>query len=204
MQNDSAAVHAPDLIACPTCDAIYTSNGTERLACTRCHRVLVQPEKRAGLQLLGLSLLALGLIYGAVTTPFLTVKRFWMTTDATLIQTALAFEGVVGVLALICLCVILVLPALRAGLTTYVVAPLVLAKPALPFSRQAFAWVERLRPWSMAEIFLVGAGVALFKITALAEVSFGPAFYMFAVLVVVLWAQDASMCRHSVWKALEK
>lgn len=56
----------------------------------------------------------------------------------------------------------------------------------------------------MAEIFALGAGVALIKIVDLAEVGFGPAFWMFGALVVLLWAQDRMICRHGLWRALDR
>lgn len=148
------------------------------------------------------ALVSAGLIYGAVTLPFLTIKRFWMSNDATLIETALAFEGPLLILSLAVLALILVLPALRLGLTLYVLAPLVVGMGALPGAATAFRWSETLRPWSMAEIFVIGCGVALVKIVAMAEVTFGPAFYMFAVAVVLIWVQDKMICRHALWEAV--
>ena len=59
-----------------------------------------------------------------------------------------------------------------------------------------------MRPWSMAEIFAIGCAVALVKITQLADVTFGPAFWMFTGLVVLVVVQDNFMCRWSVWNAL--
>ena len=62
--------------------------------------------------------------------------------------------------------------------------------------------MERLRPWSMAEIFALGCAVSLTKIADLATVSLGPAFWMFAGLVVVTVAQDRIVDRWSVWRAI--
>jgi paraquat-inducible protein A len=56
----------------------------------------------------------------------------------------------------------------------------------------------------MAEIFVIGCAVALVKIADLADVVFGPAFWMFALLVVLIVAQDRLMCRWSVWNALNR
>ena len=56
----------------------------------------------------------------------------------------------------------------------------------------------------MAEIFVIGVAVALVKISDLARVDYGPAFWMFAALVVVITIQDGYMCRWSIWKSLDK
>ena len=195
----------PDtLIACPTCDALHSPEGDIKLVCRRCHTVLVAPQRRAGATLLLVALTSACLIYGAVTLPFLTIKRFWLSNDATLIETALAFEGPLLLLSVAVLCLILVLPTLRLGLTLYVLAPLVLGLRPLPNATTAFGWSEALRPWSMAEIFVIGCAVALVKIVAMAEVTFGPAFYMFAAATILIWVQDRMVCRTSLWKALER
>lgn len=191
------------LFACPTCDALYEPRGEQRLDCDRCHRVLIAPERRAGLWQVGIALATAALIYGAVVLPFLTIKRFWISNDTTLVEAALAFDGPLLVLSVAVLSLILLLPALRLGLTLYVMLPVVMGIGALPGAARAFRWSESLRPWSMAEIFIIGCGVALFKIVAMAEVTFGPAFYMFAAAVVLLWVQDRILCRHSLWKAVD-
>lgn len=191
-------------LACPTCDALYQAPTTEYLECDRCHTKLVAPERRSGLWALLIALATVALIYGSVTLPFLTIKRFWMSNDATLIDTALAFEGPLLVLSLAVLALILVLPAIRLGLTLYVLLPVVVRARGLPGAITAFRWSEALRPWSMAEIFVIGCGVALVKIVAMAEVTFGPAFYMFAAAVVLIWVQDRMICRQSLWEALDR
>ena len=55
----------------------------------------------------------------------------------------------------------------------------------------------------MAEVFAIGCAVALVKVTDLADVEFGPAFWMFGVLVVLVILQDRFLCKWSVWQSLE-
>ena len=107
-------------------------------------------------------------------------------------------------LSLAVILLIVFLPALRLLLTLYVLIPLVRDRRPWPGAKRAFRWAERLRPWSMAEIFVIGCAVALVKLVDLARVDLGPAFWMFAVLVVVLTVQDTLMCRWSVWRALDR
>jgi len=63
------------LTACPTCDAIYEVEPDKTLSCERCHRRLVTPSRSSGLKILVLGFIAFALIYGAVTQPFITIKR---------------------------------------------------------------------------------------------------------------------------------
>lgn len=191
-------------IACPECDTLHDANPALRLVCARCGTVLVAPDRRAGLGVILLALASTALIWGAVTQPFISIERFWITREATLIEAALAFEGPFLWLSLTVLAFVLVLPALRLGLSLYVLGPLVTGRPALPAARRAFRWSEALKPWSMAEIFALGVGVALIKIADMAEVTLGPAFWMFCALVVLIWVGDRMTCRHSVWEALEQ
>ncbi|NNE81713.1 MAG: paraquat-inducible protein A [Silicimonas sp.] len=196
-----------NLIACPQCDALYRVEpdvGAARLDCDRCHSVLIAPSRRAGIRIILLALASVALVVGAATQPFLSIRRFGLERDATLLDTALAFTGPLFILSLAVLCVVLLLPMVRLLLSLYVLGPLVLARRALPGARTAFRMFEILRPWSMAEIFALGAGVALIKIVDLAHVTLGPAFWMFCGFVVLLMIQNTLMCRWSVWKALDQ
>jgi len=195
-----------DLIACPTCDALFKAEVPHpgaKMSCARCHRVLIAPGRRAGVKIILLTLTSFALVMGAVFQPFLSIKRFWITREATLLDTALAFEGPLLILSITMLTLVILLPVLRLFLTVYVLAPIVINKTALPYARTAFRVAEALRPWSMAEIFALGAAIALIKIIDLAHVSLGPAVWLFGGFVVLLALQNTLMCRWSVWKALE-
>jgi paraquat-inducible protein A len=98
---------------------------------------------------------------------------------------------------------IIFVPLARVILTMYVLVPVVLDRPPARHAIHAFRLSEAMRPWSMAEIFAIGCAVALVKVADLAHVGFGPAFWMFGVLVVLVVAQDSFMCKWSVWNSLE-
>ena len=68
---------------------------------------------------------------------------------------------------------------------------------------RAFRLSEALRPWSMAEIFVIGTAVALVKIGGLANISFGPAFWAFCGLIIVNAASDAFTSAATIWDAIE-
>jgi paraquat-inducible protein A len=72
-----------------------------------------------------------------------------------------------------------------------------------PGIRGAFAWVERLRPWSMVEIFLLGLFVAYVRLSAIARIDLGPAIVALAVLSVTMLIADISMDSQAVWEALD-
>jgi len=63
---------------------------------------------------------------------------------------------------------------------------------------------DSLKPWSMAEVFAIGCAVSLVKITDLAQVSLGQAFWMFTALVALVVTQDRFLCSWSVWNDLTR
>lgn len=198
-----------DLIACPHCDAVYRVTEPqkgERAVCARCHTVLIAPRHRAGKQIIAIALAVVVLVIAATVFPFLSVKAAGVANQSSILDAALAFSssGLLAVLSLAVAALIVFIPVLRALLVIYVLAPVVRDRPPFPGAIRAFRISEALRPWSMAEIFAIGCAVALIKVADLAQVNFGPAFWMFSVLVILVVVQDSFMCRYSVWKSLER
>lgn len=197
-----------DLIVCPSCDAAFTlevPKHGERAVCKRCDTVLITPRRKAGLQIIAVSIAVLILIVAASVFPFLSVHSGAAHNSISIIDTALAFrDGPLIFLSLTTVSLIILIPMLRVILALYVLVPLVRDRPPARHAAWAFRMTETLRPWSMAEIFAIGCAVALIKVGQLVDVSFGPAFWMFAVLVVLVVIQDNYICRWSVWNALNK
>ncbi|QUJ75942.1 paraquat-inducible protein A [Sulfitobacter albidus] len=196
-----------ELIVCPVCDATYVlqrpAHG-ERAVCTRCHKVLIAPRRKAGMQIIAVSIAVVILIVAAGVFPFLSISAAGKSNAVSILDAALTFtEGPMLVLALLTAGFIFFVPLLRMLLTLYVLVPLVRDRPPARHAIPAFRLSEALRPWSMAEIFALGCAVALVKVADLATVNFGPAFWMFGILVVLVMAQDGFMCKWSVWNALE-
>ncbi|WP_287187304.1 paraquat-inducible protein A [Rhodovulum sp.] len=197
------------LIACPRCDAVYRAvqpGPGERAVCACCKTVLIAPRRRAGQHLIAVAVAVVVLVVAATLAPFLAIEAAGRRNASSVLDAALAFaaNGPVAILALAVAALIVFIPVLRALLVIYVLGPVVLDRPPAPHAAAAFRLSEDLRPWSMAEIFVIGCAVALVKIADLAQVHFGPAFWMFAALVVLVVVQDGFMCRYSVWKSLER
>jgi paraquat-inducible protein A len=206
--NETQMISHDQLLVCPQCDAAYELKRPkvgERASCTRCHTVLIKNQREAGLQIIALSMAIAILILAATYFPFLTINAAGTSNSASLLDAALAFsDGPLIALSLTTAALIVVVPFMRVILALYVLLPVVLNRPPARGAMQAFRLSEALRPWSMAEIFALGCAVALIKISDLADVSFGPAFWMFAVLVVLVVVQDNLICRWSIWDSLDK
>ncbi|QFT93671.1 Paraquat-inducible protein A [Roseovarius sp. THAF9] len=197
-----------DMIVCPQCDAAYSLRRPdvgERARCARCGTALITPRRKAGLQIIALSLTVAILIVAATVFPFLTITAAGTSNSVSILDAALAFsDGPLIALSLATAALIVFVPLARVLLSMYVLVPIVLDRPPARGATQAFRLSEAMRPWSMAEIFAIGCAVALVKITDLADVGFGPAFWMFCALVFLVVVQDNFLCRWSVWNSLEK
>lgn len=201
------SVELDDLICCPTCDALYQVRQPgfgERAVCARCDTRLIVPRRKAGLHIIALAVSVVVLIVAASVFPFLSINAGGARNASSIIDAALAFsDGPLLVLSLLLAALILFIPLCRVLLVLYVLVPVVMNRPPARNARQAFLLSEQLRAWSMAEIFAIGCAVALVKIADLADVAFGPAFWLFSLLVLILVLQDSFMCRWSVWKSLD-
>ncbi len=193
-------------IACPHCDALYRTtraSAGEVSRCARCHAVLMAPRAKAGMTIIMLCITLIVLVGGALWFPFLTISRSGFGNSATLVDVARAFsDGWQVLLALSVLGFIVLIPLARAFLLIYVLTPIVFDRLPAHFAATAFRVSERMRPWSMAEIFALGGAVSLVKVADLAIIGFGPAFWMFCAVVVIQIILDMRLCRWSVWEAI--
>ncbi|MDP5307009.1 paraquat-inducible protein A [Paracoccus spongiarum] len=195
------------LMACPRCDALHVEEELqpgETARCIRCGTVLARPRGGAFSQLIALAFTSMVLLLGAVFFPFLEISRMGFGNATSLFGVALAFaDGILLPLVVAVLAMIVGLPVLRAFLLVYTLAPLAKGLPPHRHAATAFRWSEALRPWSMAEIFVIGTSVALVKVAGLATVHLGPAFWAFCALIVVNVASRGFMCQTTIWDAIE-
>jgi paraquat-inducible protein A len=193
-------------VVCPECDALYRLRPIDKgklSACTRCHTVLAAPRRKAGMLIICLALATLVLIIAAVFFPFLTLEAQGLRSSSSLLDIALSFSHAgLRALVFLMLALVLAIPAVRASLLIYVLTPLVFDRQANAYAAPAFRLAQNLKPWAMAEVFALGCAVALGKITDLAQVALGQAFWMFTVLVALVVIQDRFLCSWSVWNAL--
>lgn len=197
---------ARDLVACPRCDAIQRASAPPpggRVRCVRCATTLIAAPRLAVAHVLMLSSSVLVLMAGVVTLPFISIHSHGLANRSSVLDAALAFAGgPMAGLAVAVLALIVLIPATRAALLLYALAPLAAGRAPFRHARAAFALDEDLKPWSMAEIFVIGVAVALVKIADLATVELGPAFWLFGALVLLSVLQDNAYDRWTIWRAL--
>lgn len=196
-----------DLVACPHCDTLHKaevlSAGAEA-RCQNCGAVLERNQVNAIASVLSLAVASVVLMIAAIAFPFLDLEASGISNGTSLLGAVMAFGQDFAVpLAIAVAAFIVFLPLLRLSALIAAVLPLVLGTKPGRFHKAAFGLAEDLRPWSMAEIFIVGVAVALVKVADLATITFGPAFWAFTVLVVLTFFQDTLICRYTVWRALD-
>ncbi|MDA7422112.1 paraquat-inducible protein A [Tritonibacter multivorans] len=98
---------------------------------------------------------------------------------------------------------VLAIPVLRAGLMLYLVALLQAGRGGDRLKR-VFRFTEKLTPWAMTEIFVVGTGVGLVKVVDLAQVTFDVSFWLYCGLVIAFALFNASVCRWSIWRHINR
>lgn len=211
-QDPSSAPHHTDLsglVACPQCDLLnrvpQLADGA-RARCPRCGTVLLAPRAGAAATIVALAMGALVLMVVAVSFPFLAIDASGLHSEASVIDAALSFaeaSGRMAPLSVIVAALIVVLPVTRLVALIYALWPLAAGRRPRAHAAAAFRLAMRLRPWAMAEIFIIGVAVALVKVASLAQVGFGPSFWAFVALVVLVAAKDTILCERSLWRALE-
>jgi paraquat-inducible protein A len=175
-----------------------------RAHCKRCGFILVTSRPAAMAQVLSLALTAFILMMAAISFPFLDLEVGGRGNSTSVIGAVMAFSDTLALpLAVAVPGFIIVIPLMRLSAIIYAIGPLVRGQKPHSKAKAAFRLAEWLRPWSMAEIFIVGVSVAIVKVAGLATITFGPAFWAFAGLVVITVLKDQLICRYSIWEALD-
>ncbi len=196
-----------ELVCCPVCDALHEISDTPdgvRLRCVRCHTVISVGRPEAVTRVVVLAATSLVLMTIVVFFPFLQLQNGVFGNSASVFQTAMSFNrGIMAPLSLAVTAFVIVLPVLRFLAILWALGPLALRQRPFAGANLMLRLSETLKPWAMAEIFMVGVAVALVKLADLATLSMGPAFWSFAIIVVITAVQDNQMSKHSIWTALD-
>ncbi len=196
----------PTCIACPHCDVVHRIGPEEmalRSRCVRCGYRLTLGKSEAIARVVGLALTSAFLMGVVVFAPFLKLDAGPFGSTASVLDVVMGFSsGLMVPLAFSVLAFIVLLPLARSVLMIYALTPLLVGRTNLPGAETALRWTFLLKPWSMAEIFMVGVAVALVKLAGMASIEMGTAFWAFAILVVVNALQDTFTCRNTLWTAL--
>ena len=195
------------IIACHDCDLLYELPPLQEgsvAKCSRCGAVLQRHKRDSLNRTLAWTIAGLILFVVANAFPFLDLKKGDLIRQTTLITGVMELykQGMRSVAVVVFLTSIL-FPAIQLAGLLYLLLPLKVKllpwwKPALVFRS-----IQRIHPWAMMEVFMVGILVSMVKLAKLAKVVPGIAIYSFAILIFVLAAAASSLDPHLVWDRLE-
>ncbi len=172
--------------------------------CPRCNAMLRRSRTDPVSRSLALACTGLLLFLMATNMPFIEVQLSGIDRSTTLVTGPIELEQRgMWELSTVILITTIAAPLARLLAMIAVLVGLRLRQPirALPI---LFRWSERLRPWSMIEVFLLGLFVAYTKLIDLAQVDLGGAAYALGALMLAMAAADAALDPHSVWDDLQR
>jgi paraquat-inducible protein A len=151
---------------------------------------------------LALTVAGLLLFISANVFPFLALKLQGQVTQTTL-STGIKelYMQDMWVLALLVLLTCIVIPLIQLLGMLYVLLPLKFNWIAWK-SPLVLRILQRLQPWGMMEVFMVGILVSVVKLGKMATIVPGLALWSFALLIFVLAASVAALDPRGVWDKL--
>jgi len=204
--NASRKVAFDDLYACGSCDWLHYRQHIpkgSRAACARCGHELYTRKPFSVDRTLAAALAGLVFLSLSLYLPFLSLSRGGIASDISVLDAVSALWGSdMQWLGLLSLAFIVMLPLTRLLLLIWIMCRLRFRVGVTHGMRKAMRWAETLEPWAMAEIFMVGVVVSLVKISALATLTVGPAFWALLGLIFTTSLISVFFCRDSVWRLL--
>lgn len=180
---------ANQLIICEHCDCVYekvTLARHQKAHCIRCAGVLQRYNGLTVQQRLALTLTAAVLWTCANFYPVMSISLQGLKSSATLWDSVVALSlGPITFIALVAAISIIIAPVFQLLLLMWVLS-FALAGKRSPAFRLCMRWLEALRPWSMLEVCLLGAMVAVFKLAGMLDVIPGTGLFALAVLSLLL------------------
>ncbi|TLD72398.1 hypothetical protein FEM03_03300 [Phragmitibacter flavus] len=196
----------PMQVACHFCDTLQTAprlRDGDGAYCCSCGERLFRNRPRSLAHATGYSLAALFFMGISHAFPFLIMTSGNVTTRLTLVQSAseLAQQNN-PLLAAAVVFFTIIAPLILVGGLLYVAAPLRYGI-SLPGAIVAARWFQKMEPWSMLEVFLLGLVVSLLKLGKLADLEFGTGLWSLIGLVLCSAAAIGGIDRLELWDRLE-
>ena len=191
------------VIVCHACDLAHRLDSLAakaRVRCVRCRAELYRTNDGSLDTVIALAASALALFILANLYPLVALTVNGSTRMTTLIGAAEAYyEQGYGALAILVAFTAVVVPLTQILTLLYMLIPLRLGR-AVPGQKVLYRLLAALRPWGMAEVFMLGAVVALVKLSAQAEVSPRVSLIAYGLLMVSIAALINAMPAEQYWR----
>lgn len=192
------------IIVCHACDLVQRRNAlTTHARCARCHAELYRTTSASLDAAVALGSAAALLLLLSNLYPLVVLQLNGATRETTLIGAALGLYregyGVIGALVLL---TTVLIPSFQLASLLYVLLPLRRRRRAKR-QNELFRTLTRLRPWAMPEVFLLGALVALVKLSAIAQVVPGVSLFAYVAFMLTLAGLTSITPTEQFWHWVE-
>lgn len=208
--DDAGLGHVPHvriiggLSECPGCglyQRVPDLEAGQQATCTRCGQKLARRRRTAPLATpLAFCISSAAFYLAALASSLMTLDVYGRqrTVDLLTGPMELMHEGW-GEAGLLVGAVTILAPAVAIG---FMFAILYAAScTRLPdWAPRVLVWYDKLRPWSMVEVYILGIFVAYTKLTDMAHVDVGPAVYLIGALMLTMAATDSTLDTEMIWR----
>lgn len=194
------------VIVCSSCDLAHQVAAAPAAAgtrCARCRAPLQRPENGNIDIAVALAICALVFFVFSNAYPLVAIQSNGSSRATTLIGAALGLysQDYAG-LALLVFFTTIVAPFLQIASLLYLLIPLRRGREA-PGQNTVFRLLAQVRPWTFIEVFMLGALVALVRLSAFAQVIPGVALWSCALLMFTLAALTSRTTPGQFWRWVE-
>ncbi|MBB2162427.1 paraquat-inducible membrane protein A [Gluconacetobacter sacchari] len=193
-----------DLVECPGCGLFQRRpplEAGELAACARCGQTLEWRRRTSPLQTpLAFCISSCALYLAALASSLMTLDVYGRerTVDLLTGPMELLHEGW-GEAGLLVGLVTIAAPAVVIGMMFAILYAA--SRRHMPdWAPHLLIWYEKMRPWSMVEVYVLGIFVAYTKLTDLAHVDVGPAVYLISALMLTMAATDSTLDTERIWR----
>jgi paraquat-inducible protein A len=197
----------PGVIVCPACDLAHRRGAPPlrgRNECVRCRAPLQRPEGKPVEIAIALGVCALVLLIMANAYPLVVMHVNGATRDTTLVGAALGlYDQDYRTLAALVFLTTVLAPLSQIVALLYLLIPLRRGRRARGQSA-VFRLLLAVRRWSFMEVFMLGALVALVRLSGYANVVPGIALWSCALLMICLSALTSVTSPEQFWAWVEQ
>jgi paraquat-inducible protein A len=195
-----------ELVACHDCDLLLERprlEPGERATCSRCGAILGRGRSDSITHSLALMLAALLTFAIANVYPFMSFSLDGRVEENTLWAGSWdLFRAGYYPLAIVIFGASVAVPLFKILGTLYVLVPIKLGRVPEHLGR-SYRRLATLWPWGMLEVYMLGVLVAIVKLSGMATIGVGVAFWAFVATLVLTTAGSAALEPDDVWKQLE-
>lgn len=194
-------------VGCVQCDALYEKQEIEvgeKFVCHRCHATLQINKKDTVERSFAISLAGLLLLYPAMFFPLIGLSAAGLLNDASLSDCILTLlNSELYIIATSLFFFTFAIPVVRLGACFYICFAIKFLT-IRPHHLNFFRSYHLLDNFTMLHVFFLGIAVSMYKLVAMAHLTFGVGLIGFILLLFASTLISVTLDQQSIWDKLEK